>query len=166
MLDASLRYDSHDPDALRQKARYLRVQNRLDEAVEALEIARVYGDDDTDLHTLFSRVNYDAVYYEKAARDARRAAELAPNESYPLLRLAMAYNKLFDCANLHAAINAFLASCKALGDCRETNIEWGRGTLEVMETHPGCGQWRQQRDAGAESPTTQSDQGFGANTPA
>lgn len=93
--------------------------------------------------------HYNAGYYEEAGRNARRAAELAPNESYPLLRLAMAYNKQFDCAKLHEAISSFLASCKSNRDCSETNIEWGQDSLEVIETLPTCEQWRQQRNAPA-----------------
>lgn len=152
MLDSALRYDSHDPSTLQQKARYLMDLNRLDEALEALEIARVYGDDDTDLHALASRVNFNAGYYENAATSASRAAELAPNESYPLLRLAMAYNKLFDCPNLHDASKAYLASCEMYRDCSEGNFEWAEQLLEIMQTHPACADWQKAQEANPAAP--------------
>jgi len=147
MLDSALRYDSLDPSTLQSKARYLLELNRLDEALEALETARVYGDNDTDLHTLASRVNYNAGYYEQAAASARRAAELAPDESFPLMRLAMAYNKLFDCPNLHDAAAAYVASCETRGDCSKTNHDWAEQVLEVMQTHPACAEWQKAREA-------------------
>jgi len=146
MLDRSLRYDGQDPDALEHKALYLMQENLLDEALQAIEAARVHGDHDNDIHVLESRINYAAGYYEKAAKSAERGVELTRNESYPLLRLAMAYNKLFDCPNLHDALRAFLASCRMHDDCRQTNTKWATGTLELMETHPACEAWRQQRD--------------------
>ena len=147
MLNSSLRYDSHDPSTLQQKALYLLKLNRLDEALDALETARVYGDDDTDLHALASRVNYSAGYYEQAAKNARRAAELAPNESYPLLRQAMAYNKLFDCPNLHDALTGYLASCDLYQDCGDKNHAWAVEVLEIMQTHPACAAWQKARQA-------------------
>lgn len=147
MLNSSLRYDSHDPSTLQQKARYLLDLNRLDEALKALETARVYGNDDTDLHTLASRVNFSAGYYEKSATSARRAAELAPNESFPLLRLAMAYNKLFDCPELHDAAKAYLTSCETHRDCSDGNRDWAGQILEIMQTHPACAEWQNAREA-------------------
>jgi len=144
VMDRVLVYRPYDPQVLRHMAHYLGESNQLDRAFELIERARVYGDHDDETHDLAARLHFDAGRYEQSAESARRALELSRNRSWPHMRLAYAYNKLFDCDNLHASLNDYLASCARLNDCSGSNMDWARQTLQAVQTHPACAAWREQ----------------------
>lgn len=144
VMNRVLEYQPYDPSALRHMIYYLAEQNQLDEAFELLERARVYGDADDETHDLAARLYYDAGRYDESAESARIALKLSRNRSLPYIRLANAYNKLSDCANLHATLNDFLASCARLNDCSRSNMKWAEQTLQTVKTHPACAAWREQ----------------------
>ncbi|MFU8832889.1 MAG: tetratricopeptide repeat protein [Wenzhouxiangella sp.] len=138
LLSQAIRYDPLESDIMRQKAGYLYYRDHPRAAFEALDDALVFGADQGRVWTYRAQIHFELGEYENARDAALRAIEVNPQRSRGRLRLLMAYNKLYDCGNLVAEAQRYIAGCRINRDCPEANVEWARDIEKTAAGHPAC----------------------------
>jgi tetratricopeptide (TPR) repeat protein len=143
-LEACVRDFPKDSKPLVEYAGLLRVLDRFEDAVAALEKATALEPDDADIHTRLGATRIEANTTEQAEHDFLAALKLDPKHSEALIQLAMYYdyhNRVDDLRALKASLNTrqvdmdtanFVA---ALFCRRDQNFEEGLRLLaELNET--------------------------------
>lgn len=134
--DTAIRLDRLDPDIRRDRGKLHRDLKQWDAALSDFSKALVYGDNKAYHWAYRGRVFKKKNEHKKALEDFQRAVDLDPEEEEYWYDMASAQYYLRDCGIVDT-LNRYFELCEG-GSCSEKRVEWGRKTLNHLESRNTC----------------------------